>query len=191
MLTEDQIHAILAKMVVPAHKLDVTKPTVVKWLLDNLRTRNLTHNSYQSVMQALIDLALAKKWCKKSELHEYEASISDDAMREGLARWREQRAIHTQPAWSPAGDPTHRPSRPPLVDPVVVKVFGADAKPMNLADKDPKRTIIHAPTRPGISTSQVLRSATAGLALSAGLAQAQDTKAADSKGPLSRDRFTR
>jgi len=67
----------LQALQVPAHKLDLDKPTTVRWLLDNLRVRNWTAPNYKTVMLVLIGHARSKNWFKDKELKVYEAHLNE------------------------------------------------------------------------------------------------------------------
>lgn len=69
----------LQALQVPAHKLDLDKPTTVRWLLDNLRVRNYKAPNYKTLMLTLIDHAKAKNWFKEKELKAYVEHISEPA----------------------------------------------------------------------------------------------------------------
>lgn len=75
-MTIETLQTVLAKMDVPHHKLDASKPGAAKWLLDNLRVRNLHHQFYVTAMMTLIELARTKNWMKASELRQYSEHVA-------------------------------------------------------------------------------------------------------------------
>lgn len=80
MTAEDQLRASLAQMDIPTYKLDIEKPTTVKWLLLHLRDRNAKSPLYRTLMQELLVLAKSKNWLKKNEVLQLESHLDLDIM---------------------------------------------------------------------------------------------------------------
>ena len=71
-MTIADLCAVVAQMNVPHHKLDATKPTVCKWLLDNLYSRNIDNPQFVPVMRGLLTYAVSQNWLKGKEVKLYE-----------------------------------------------------------------------------------------------------------------------
>ena len=71
-MTIEELRANLARMNVPPHKLDASKPTVCKWLLDNLYSRNVRHELFMVTMRGLLAHAISQRWLKTKEVKMYE-----------------------------------------------------------------------------------------------------------------------
>jgi hypothetical protein len=95
--TEELIRANLVRMEVPPHKLDVTKPQTVQWLLQHLRDRNVAHADYKATMEHLIALAKAKNWLKKTEITAHEFHLEDDQLHAGVAAWKAHQVVMANP----------------------------------------------------------------------------------------------
>jgi len=77
MIEETAIRSMLMELDVPPHKLDVSKPDTTKWLLDNLRVRNVGHVAYAPIMENLILLCERKNWLKHTRLKSYREHVAE------------------------------------------------------------------------------------------------------------------
>lgn len=70
-----EVKAALLAMDIPDYKRDASNVNNVKWLLQNLRTRNSGHHFYQNTMRELIALAKARNMLKRKEESELQAHL--------------------------------------------------------------------------------------------------------------------
>lgn len=197
MTADATILAVLKTMDLPPYKLDVTKPTTVKWLLVYMRDKNLAHPLYRQTMETLIGLARENKWCKKSELNSYELHLEDDGLNIGAAVFKEAKATagigaESTPVTAPT-TVTEKSSFRDVADKVLAGINSADTGRVSSATPNESNTpksgmgTIHlnrprharseSKSSPSFSVGLAIASA---LAHSGAVAQAQDS----SRNPL-------
>lgn len=76
-MTLDELQVLVSKMNVPEYKRDLEKPATVKWLLENLKTRNLGHPQFVFCMSEILKHAVSQNWLKAKEARVYEAQIRE------------------------------------------------------------------------------------------------------------------
>lgn len=73
---EMELTLLIEKMDLPVYKRDVTKPLIVRWLLQNLGVRNSGHQHYTRSRQILLDLARHHSVIKESEARRIEQELA-------------------------------------------------------------------------------------------------------------------
>lgn len=75
----DKINPILSKMDLPVNRKDAGRQDTVRWLLTNLRVRNIAHPQYATVFTTLLGIAKEQKLIRAKEIDALEKSHNEHA----------------------------------------------------------------------------------------------------------------